>query len=157
MSGYVPFGSSSEVCPSHVYFGQKRTSSHHLALTWRDLGSITTIKEMATCKQSYNLPIHRSHTMPSAVTTFSSEGIHSRVPLRRIFLLKDLALEIHSHNMTREHVVDFRRKNESLRSTVLQAAQTVTLLRQQLTSREERKVGEIRVISRGLKLNRGDD
>lgn len=56
--------------------------------------------------------------MPSAVTTSPSDDVHSRGPPRRIFWLEDLASEIHSHNMTKGRVVDFRRNNESLRSTV---------------------------------------
>ena len=82
--------------------------------------------------------------MPRRNTTLPSEDVHSPGLLRQL-LLDILASEIHSHNMTNGRVTDFRRKNESLRSTVWQAEQTVTVLPQQLTSRDRQKVVNTRV------------
>ena len=101
---------------------------------------MTTIRDG---RQLLYLPIHHRHTMPSPLTTFLSEDAYARGPLRRIVLLENLASEIHGHNITKGRVVDFRRKIESLRRTVWQAEQTITLLCQQLTSLDEQRVGRL--------------
>ena len=92
------------------------------------------------------IDMHITSAMPSVDTTFSPDEAHYRVPLRRVYLLDDLALEIHSHNVTKRCVVDFLGKNESLRSAVWQAEQTLTMLRQQLSRSDDRMVGKIKVI-----------
>ena len=52
------------------------------------------------------IDIHITSAMPSVDTTFSPDEAHYREPLRRVYLLEDMALEIHSHNVTKRCVVD---------------------------------------------------
>lgn len=72
--------------------------------------------------------------MPRPITNFPPQDVYSPGLLRQI-QLDHLESEIHSHNMAKGRVADFRRKNESLQSIVWQAEQTGTLLRHQLSQK----------------------
>lgn len=111
--------------PSHLYFGLTEASQSPRP-------NITVLEIIKKWLLASNCNRHPPTTaMPPPISVFSPQDFSSSGLLRRILLdlLDQLENKIHTHNMTKRCVANFRRKNEGLQSIVWQAEQTVMLLR----------------------------